>query len=192
MSCPSWQWHRTGSSWSPVQTLPVVPLWCDLGIFQNSRGNEAAANLRPMGLQGNLKKLGPGQGHSFNYQVWCRGMWLCIWSRHLHSDWGKVSDYLRPSQTVRLWVPGCIRLNCQLQVDNWGLGSVPSQVQQQARQMPAAAACHWLVREQLLTLMGLSDYLSLSQTVNPKSLCNMLYCRQILQYKIVFIFNCYI
>ena len=143
-----------------------------------------------MGLQGNLKKLGPGQGHSFNYQVWCRGMWLCIWSRHLHSDWGKVSDYLRPSQTVRLWVPGCIRLNCQLQVDNWGLGSVPSQVQQQARQMPAAAACHWLVREQLLTLMGLSDYLSLSQTVNPKSLCNMLYCRQILQYKIVFIFNC--
>ena len=29
--CPSWQWHRTGYSWSPVQILPVAPLWCDLG-----------------------------------------------------------------------------------------------------------------------------------------------------------------
>ena len=48
MSCPSWQWHRTGSSWSPVQTLPVEPLWCDLGLVQNSRGNKAAANLRPI------------------------------------------------------------------------------------------------------------------------------------------------
>ena len=47
VSCPSWQWHRTGSSWSPVRTLPVVPLWCDLGFVQNSRGNKAAANLRP-------------------------------------------------------------------------------------------------------------------------------------------------
>ena len=47
MSCPSWQWHRTGSRWSPVRTLPVVPLWCDLRIFPNSRGNKAAANLRP-------------------------------------------------------------------------------------------------------------------------------------------------
>ena len=27
MSCPSWQWHRTGSRWSPVRTLPVAPLW---------------------------------------------------------------------------------------------------------------------------------------------------------------------
>ena len=47
MSCPSWQWHRIGSSWSPVRTLPVAPLWCDLGFVQNSRGNKAAANLRP-------------------------------------------------------------------------------------------------------------------------------------------------
>ena len=31
MSCPSWQWHRTGYSWSPVRTLPVAPLQCDLG-----------------------------------------------------------------------------------------------------------------------------------------------------------------
>ena len=44
--CPSWQWHRTGSQF-PVQTLPVAPLWCDLGFFQNRRGNKAAANLRP-------------------------------------------------------------------------------------------------------------------------------------------------
>ena len=47
MSCPGWQWHRTGSRWSPVRTLPVAPLWCDLGFFPNSRGNKAAANLRP-------------------------------------------------------------------------------------------------------------------------------------------------
>ena len=47
MSCPSWQWHRTGSRWSPVRTLPVAPLWCDLGFVPNSRGNKAAANLRP-------------------------------------------------------------------------------------------------------------------------------------------------
>ena len=43
----SWQWHRTGSSWFPVRTLPVAPLWCDLGFVPNSRGNKAAANLRP-------------------------------------------------------------------------------------------------------------------------------------------------
>ena len=47
MSCPSWQWHRIGSRWSPVRTLPVAPLWCDLGFVPNSRGNKAAANLRP-------------------------------------------------------------------------------------------------------------------------------------------------
>ena len=48
MSCPSWQWHRAGSRWSPVRTLPVAPLWCDLGFVPNSRGNKAAANLRPI------------------------------------------------------------------------------------------------------------------------------------------------
>ena len=42
-----WQWHRTGSHWSPNRTLPVAPLWCDLRFFPNSRGNKAAANLRP-------------------------------------------------------------------------------------------------------------------------------------------------
>ena len=35
MSCPSWQGHRTRSRWSPVRTLPVAPLWCDLGFFPN-------------------------------------------------------------------------------------------------------------------------------------------------------------
>ena len=39
MSCPSWQWHRTGYRWSPVRALPVAPLCCDLGL-------KAAANLR--------------------------------------------------------------------------------------------------------------------------------------------------
>ena len=33
MSCPSWQWHRIGSRWSPVRSLPVAPLWCDLVFF---------------------------------------------------------------------------------------------------------------------------------------------------------------
>ena len=48
MSCPSWQWHRTGSRWSPVRTLPVAaPLWFDLGFVPNSRGNKAAANPHP-------------------------------------------------------------------------------------------------------------------------------------------------
>ena len=55
MSCPSWQWHRTGSRWFPVRTLPVAPLWCDLGFVPNSRGNKAAANLRP---RENLTKSG--------------------------------------------------------------------------------------------------------------------------------------
>ena len=48
MSYPSWQWHRTGSCCSSVRTLPVAPLWCDLGFVPNSRGNKAAANLRPI------------------------------------------------------------------------------------------------------------------------------------------------
>ena len=51
MSCPSWQWHRTGSSWSLVRTLPVAPLWCDQGFFLNSCGDKAAANLSPVPLQ---------------------------------------------------------------------------------------------------------------------------------------------
>ena len=29
LSCPSWQWHRSGSCWSPVRTLPVAPLTWD-------------------------------------------------------------------------------------------------------------------------------------------------------------------
>ena len=32
ISCPSWQWHGTGCRRSPVRTLPVAPLWCDLGF----------------------------------------------------------------------------------------------------------------------------------------------------------------
>ena len=51
MSCPSCQWHRTGSHWSPVRTLPVAPLWCDLGFFPNSRDNKVAANLRPKKIE---------------------------------------------------------------------------------------------------------------------------------------------
>ena len=31
VSYPSWQQHRTGYCWLPFGTLPVAPLWCDLG-----------------------------------------------------------------------------------------------------------------------------------------------------------------
>ena len=37
-----------GFRWFPVRTLSVAPLWCDLGFVPNSRGNKAAANLRPI------------------------------------------------------------------------------------------------------------------------------------------------
>ena len=50
MSCPSWQWHRTGSRWSPVRTLPLAPLWRDLGFVPYSRDDKASATqnlLRP-------------------------------------------------------------------------------------------------------------------------------------------------
>ena len=44
MSCPSWQWHRTGYSWLPVWTCSSLVVWP--GIFSpNSHGNNAAANL---------------------------------------------------------------------------------------------------------------------------------------------------
>ena len=36
MSCPSWQRHRAGYRWSPVWTLPVAPLWCDLGLWSQT------------------------------------------------------------------------------------------------------------------------------------------------------------
>ena len=39
----------SSGSVSKVRTLPVAPLWCDLGFFTTSRGNKAAANLRPKG-----------------------------------------------------------------------------------------------------------------------------------------------
>ena len=73
MSCPSWQWHRTGSCWSPVwlRTLLVAPLWCDLGFVPNSCGNRAAANLCPNNI---LKKK------SISNQIFHRKeaiWWLC-------------------------------------------------------------------------------------------------------------------
>ena len=36
MSCPSWQWHRPGSSWFTAQTLPVAPLCCDTVTWDSS------------------------------------------------------------------------------------------------------------------------------------------------------------
>ena len=54
------------SCWSPVRTLPVAPLWCDLGFVPNSRGNKAAANLRPREQE--MNKIGvimPFMGHVY-------------------------------------------------------------------------------------------------------------------------------
>ena len=47
-----------GSHWSSVGTLPVAPLWCDLGFFPNSRGIKAAANLRPNKAAANPRPSG--------------------------------------------------------------------------------------------------------------------------------------
>ena len=52
MPLPTWtrdvlSWHRTGSRWSPVRTLPVTPLWCDLGFFPNSRGIKSCGDPPP-------------------------------------------------------------------------------------------------------------------------------------------------
>ena len=46
-----------GGCWFPVQTLPVAPLWYDLGFVPNSRGNRAVANLRPSYFVLNPKNL---------------------------------------------------------------------------------------------------------------------------------------
>ena len=51
--------NSTGSRWSPVRTLLVAPLWCDLGFVPNSRGNKAAANLRPISPVVPMPTLGP-------------------------------------------------------------------------------------------------------------------------------------
>ena len=37
--------HRVQEQW--LTTHQYLPLWCDLGFVRNSRGNKAAANLRP-------------------------------------------------------------------------------------------------------------------------------------------------
>ena len=80
MSCPSWQWHRTGSRWSPVRTLPVAPLWCDLGFVPNSRGNKAAANLRPLSLYFDVDDLLNEQKMRRRGRLWnfSTGSWRSI------------------------------------------------------------------------------------------------------------------
>ena len=78
MSCPSWQWHRTGtplvSSSNPTGGAALAPLWCDLEFFPNSRGSKAAANLRPiMPLYSRVIIAPPKMSDALNHQVWCRG-----------------------------------------------------------------------------------------------------------------------
>ena len=46
ITCPSWQRHRTWYSQSLVRTLPVAPLWCDMGCcYRTVVVIKAAANL---------------------------------------------------------------------------------------------------------------------------------------------------
>ena len=60
MSCPSWQWHRTGYCWLPVQTLPVAPLWCDL---RNCSPTVVAINLCLMNF------------HHFAWEIRAEKLW---------------------------------------------------------------------------------------------------------------------
>ena len=44
-------WYTvTGSRWSPVRTLPVAPLWCDLG-FKSLSANLATSSFKSLNLK---------------------------------------------------------------------------------------------------------------------------------------------
>ena len=64
---------------SPVRTLPVAPLRCDLpvGFFANRRGNKAVANLRPTGILQLFEK-----SSLVNHMNYLRGAFAFI--EHLH------------------------------------------------------------------------------------------------------------
>ena len=62
-------------------------LYCENSLYKiwtaNNLKNTVATQLTglfrrqlSMDLQQNLKYLSPGQGHSLNFQVWCRGTWM--------------------------------------------------------------------------------------------------------------------
>ena len=46
MSCPSWQWHRTGSRWSPVRTLLRAYWWRPCGVTWDSSQTGVVIRLR--------------------------------------------------------------------------------------------------------------------------------------------------
>ena len=48
MSCPSWQWQRTGNQFEPYRWRPCGVTWDSSRTL--SRGNKAAANFRPKSL----------------------------------------------------------------------------------------------------------------------------------------------
>ena len=58
MSCPSWQWHRIGYRWSPVRTLPVAPLWCDLGRCPEQSWLESCGESPPKNKTAVLREQG--------------------------------------------------------------------------------------------------------------------------------------
>ena len=128
MSCPSWQWHRTGSRWSPVclqnwkplvsRTLPVAPLWCDLEFVPNSRGNKGAANLCPIKKRiWKLHALKFFYSHKFTMFLNLKIMtimnlrmcfWMCSWNviEYLSRYWEQVLrrlDEFPPQNIYLIW-----------------------------------------------------------------------------------------
>ena len=69
MSCPIWQWHRTGYRCSPVRTLPVAPLWCDLR--RCSRTAVVIKLRRTPALQANLCNIHARGGRSASMAGLC-------------------------------------------------------------------------------------------------------------------------
>ena len=60
--------------WSPVRTLPVAPLWCDLGFVPNNatasrRGNKAAANLCPSKVDYDLHRKEDRENESYEVSI---------------------------------------------------------------------------------------------------------------------------
>ena len=109
ISCPSWQWHRIGSSWSPVWTLLVVPLWCDLGFVAKSCGNKAAANLLPVEA-------------SFGTTVCPKQLWAYVGGYSLHQSaagfWFRLGCQ-RPLKSCECRQNNFLKLNSRIFLSRW-------------------------------------------------------------------------
>ena len=107
MSCPSWQsWHtsRNGYRWSPLRTLPVAPLWCDLG--RCSLTVVVMKLLQTSAFKWFDAEHLPGR-------LWCKHQSLQNWANWARCQWTICADSLAQRPTVPLWgdkihwTPGC-------------------------------------------------------------------------------------